>query len=55
LTHKCSCGLELHRDHNAALQILAKGLNTDGQSGINAWGQNTLYPRLETVVDKVAG
>jgi len=54
-THKCSCGLELHRDHNAALQILAKGLNTDGQSGINAWGQNTLYPRLETVVDKVAG
>ncbi|MGL5871893.1 MAG: RNA-guided endonuclease InsQ/TnpB family protein [Xenococcaceae cyanobacterium] len=54
-THKCSCGLKLHRDHNAALQILAKGLNTDGQSGINAWGQNTLYPRLETVVDKVAG
>jgi putative transposase len=54
-THKCSCGLELHRDHNAALQILAKGLNTDGQSGTNAWGQNTLYPRLETVVDKVAG
>jgi putative transposase len=54
-THKCSCGLELHRDHNAALQILAKGLNTDGQSGINAWGQNALYPRLETVMDKVAG
>lgn len=55
-THKCSCGLELHRDHNAAIQILAKGIgNTDGQSGINAWGQNTLIPRLETVVDKVAG
>ncbi len=54
-THKCCCGLELHRDHNAALQILAKGLNTDGQSEINAWGQNALYPKLETVVEKVAG
>jgi putative transposase len=54
-THICNCGLKLHRDHNAALQILAKGLSTDGQSGINAWGQNTLYSRLETVLNKVTG
>ena len=54
-THKCSCGLELHRDHNAALQILAKGLSTDGQSGINAWGQNNLCQVSESLLDKLAG
>ncbi|NJM87151.1 MAG: IS200/IS605 family element transposase accessory protein TnpB [Hydrococcus sp. RU_2_2] len=54
-THQCSCGVSLHRDWNAAKNILAKGLSTDGQSGINAWGQNTLYPKLETVLDKVTG
>jgi putative transposase len=46
-THVCICGTVLDRDHNAALNILAKGLsqtgislNTVGHTGINAWGQN---------------
>lgn len=42
-THRCACGVSLHRDHNAAKMILAKGLNTVGQTGINASGQNNLW------------
>ena len=50
-THKCSkCGAKLHRDHNAAKNILVKGLevlgvkaNTDGQSEIQACGENHLW------------
>ena len=35
-THVCACGSSLHRDLNAALNIL--NLATDGQSGSNATG-----------------
>jgi putative transposase len=49
-THICCCGAVLDRDHNAARNILAKGLkqagislNTVGHTEINAWGQTDLY------------
>ena len=49
-THICCCGAVLDRDHNAAKNILAKGLkqagitlNTAGHAEINAWGQTDLY------------
>lgn len=50
-THQCSkCGLKLHRDHNAARNILVKGLevlgvqkSTGGQPGTNACGENHLW------------
>ena len=55
-THICRCGAVLDRDHNAALNILAKGLkaragiilNTVGHTEINAWGQNDLYSLVVT-------
>jgi putative transposase len=52
--HKCEhCGYEAHRDHNAARNILFRGLadqaklsstNTAGHAGINAWGDVTSTP-----------
>jgi putative transposase len=54
-THICCCGAVLDRDHNAAMNILAKGLkqagitvNTVGHTEINAWGQNSLYSLVVT-------
>ena len=50
-THQClKCGLKMHRDHNAAQNILIKGFvvlgvkqSTDGQSGTQACGENHLW------------
>jgi putative transposase len=42
------------RDHNAASNILKKGLNTVGHTGIKAWGENDLYLNQAIVSDKLA-
>jgi putative transposase len=34
-THVCKCGCELDRDHNAAINILNRGINTAGHVGIS--------------------
>ncbi|MCM0590501.1 MAG: transposase [Gloeotrichia echinulata IR180] len=56
-THKChSCGTILHRDHNAAIMILNKGLkSTVGRTESKAPGQNSLYLGGETPLDKLTG
>ncbi len=55
-THRCHhCGTVLHRDHNAAIVILNKGLkNTVGHTEINASGQNDLCLGGETPLSKLA-
>jgi len=52
----------LDRDHNAALNILAKALrqvrleiNTVGHTEINAWGQIDLYSLVATSTSKPTG
>lgn len=45
-THVCQCGTVLDRDHNAARNILSRGLSTVGHTGTfglepsNAWGED---------------
>lgn len=46
-THSCQCGCVMDRDHNAARNILSRGLSTVGHTGTygldscNAWGDQT--------------
>ena len=61
-THICGCGAVLDRDHNAARNILAKGLkqaginlNTVGHTEINAWGQTDLYSLVAASTGKSTG
>ncbi|MGI2909612.1 RNA-guided endonuclease InsQ/TnpB family protein [Tolypothrix sp. VBCCA 56010] len=56
-THRCNnCGTVMHRDHNAAIMILNKGLkSTVGHTESKASGQNDLCLSGETPLSKLAG
>ena len=52
-THICSCGLILHRDWNAAINILLKAVSRDGQSRSNANGDGTSTLLGASLVEQV--
>jgi putative transposase len=58
-THVCACGCVLDRDHNAARNILSRGLSTVGHTGTlmldmsNAWGDGTATGVGESLLQQV--
>ncbi|MBD2605675.1 transposase [Scytonema hofmannii FACHB-248] len=52
-THKCSCGCQLQRDVNAAINILNLGKATVGQTGNNATGLVTTTLIGENLLEQV--
>ena len=52
-THVCTCGCILHRDTNAAINILLKAKSRDGQSRSNANGVGTSTLLGATLVEQV--
>lgn len=52
-THKCSCGCELQRDINAAINILNLARATVGQTGSNATGVGASTLLGENLVEQV--
>jgi putative transposase len=52
-THVCVCGCNLHRDINAAINILLKAKSRDGQSRSNANGVGTSTLLGESLVEQV--
>jgi putative transposase len=58
-THVCRCGCVLDRDHNAARNILSRGLSTVGHTGTfglepsNAWGDGTSTVVGESLLQQV--
>ena len=58
-THICQCGCVLGRDHNAARNILSRGLSTVGHTGTlaldasNAWGDGTATYAGENLLEQV--